>query len=206
MSKIKALATAAAALVVYAAGTGVASAAIGVDECVGLANNNVVYGQVSGSTQCSGMSQGNTVDGAISVFGNDYAFLDKEENNGDPFEGAIKLTGLGELSGTWAIDLTKLGGLYNDFVIALKPDGGYGYFKVGGTLSGTWSSDTPDSYCATGGQFEGKNCAGFALSHISLYGRLVPNGGGGGKIPEPGSLALLGLGLAGLALARRRKQ
>lgn len=40
------------------------------------------------------------------------------------------------------------------------------------------------------------------ISHVSLWARDP----GGNDVPEPGSLALLGLGLAGLGLIRRRKQ
>ena len=91
-------------------------------------------------------------------------------------------------------------------MIALKPDGGYGFFDVGATLSGTWSTDTPDHFC-TDGTFPPPehghlNCAGFGLSHITLYGILD---GTRQETPEPSTLLLLGLGLLALATVARTR-
>jgi PEP-CTERM motif len=177
--------------------------------CVGPGGgNNIVYGDIPEASQCDGMFKGNNLPPSdITLFGKTWTYLDTESNAGDPFEGAITLTGLGTTVGTWTIDLSKLGGLYDTFVIALKPDGGYGYFDVGTILTGTWNTQTPAGYCESPTLYPHNaphfNCAGFGLSHITLYGIL--DGTTRRETPEPSTLLLLALGLLALVTVARTR-
>lgn len=83
-------------------------------------------------------------------------------------------------AGEWFVD-DSIWSLYDRLVIVLKAGNGFATFELEfGDLSGDWIT-------AQG------------LSHASLYGIV-----GDGTVSEPGTLALLGLGLLGLGLARRR--
>jgi hypothetical protein len=87
-------------------------------------------------------------------------------------------------SGTWHVAAS----LWDDFdqlMVVVKAANGFSAFLlVPEDLSGTWGSSA------------------HGLSHLTLYGI---EGDGDTQVPEPGSLALLGLGLAGMGMARRRK-
>jgi hypothetical protein len=93
-------------------------------------------------------------------------------------------------TGTWTYTPGPGDPAINFFVAKGGPDGFNLFSNLGDPNSDTWA--TPPT--------PGVPNAG--LSHLSFY----DSGGGEIPVPEPGSLALLGVGLIGIAgLARRRK-
>ena len=148
--------------------------------CLSLQGANVT---VEPATACEAFD-GNDGGGPITAFGEEWMQIDK--NDDDNNDGFLSSTGNGTLSGTWSIDPSIYPDPYKRFVLTIKSGDGYTAFLLSG-LAGTWSADRPPE-----------------LSHIALYAREDGDNCCEQDVPEPGTLALLGLGLLGLGVTRRR--
>jgi hypothetical protein len=78
--------------------------------------------------------------------------------------------------------------MYDDFMLV---------FKAGDVWIAYYFSSTD----ITGGEWDISEWTQNGLSHLSLYVR-----GRGDSVPEPAVLGLLGLGLIGVGVARRRRK
>lgn len=73
-------------------------------------------------------------------------------------------------------------------------------FKFGNNDEPDWIGFALDGMTFANWAVLPSNAGGQSLSHVSLWGKSIT------QVPEPGTLALFGLGIAGLILARRKNR
>lgn len=185
-----------------------------------LSTSNVTFrgGNADG---CSGVYDGNDNDVQVAAlisgmgWGSGYSMTEVKSDGG----GASTATVFGidwsvsYNAGSWTLAYQADPNLAItlDFVLVLKQSQGWAAwwfdgenFQTDGSGQGTYTVE----WCSGQPGASSFGCSGIGLSHMTLYfGDAVdycPNGDCN-ETPVPGSLALLGLGLAGLAYRLRRK-
>ncbi len=185
----------------------------------GLSTSDMTYNNgTTNANDCyvSGNDNGG-INGLGLTWGTDWSFLTKDDNPGSIPNGTGSYMGLdftlaasSGITGGWTLNGVDTNGSLPlnlptnlDFVGVLKGSNSYAlYFfddvVFNGSNGGTWTMNIHN---------KGDNIAD--LSHLSLYirqGDCTGNCGGGLiEVPEPGMLALLGLGLLAMGALSRKK-
>ncbi|NMT63309.1 PEP-CTERM sorting domain-containing protein [Marinobacter orientalis] len=130
-----------------------------------------------------------TLDPFLSGVGSEYTFLEKSTGTSSPTPMySLSYTDEDNGSGTWEFD-SSVWDSYGTIALGFKfgggnePDNWFVYELVSGVSSGDWLYDAEQ---------------GQGLSHMNIYAKDSV------EVPEPGTLALFGLGIVGLTLTRRK--
>lgn len=176
---------------------------------------------------CAGANSGNVAgagDAGIidSYFGSSWSYLTASDDGGIGAFNGIQFTLGGDSTGTsglWTLDWIDTNGAapanlpyWMDLAIVVKAGNGHAAYLFDDLLLAA----APDNFGE--GTWDviitGQNDNTLGLSHLALYVRegtctsncdSVPPGGDDNPIPEPETLALLGIGLLGISASLKRK-
>lgn len=177
------------------------------DACVGANSGNV-----------AGSGDAGIIDG---YFGSSWSYLTASDDGDgtNTFNGIeFTLNGDGDSSGYWTLDWADINGTapanlpyWIDLAVVIKAGNGHAAYLFDDLQL------TDDPYSGEGTWdviVTNQNGDPLGLSHLALYVREgtctsncdpVPPGGSGNPIPEPETLALLGIGLLGMGASLKRK-